>query len=515
MPDSSPKASSVGAPTEPAAAAAEPQHTVPDPNALKSVDAAATAESVGSTVPPEAARSPEADRAAAVPPPTEGEPVSTDDGGAGSASPEGTDPLPGTSSEPDPAQESVDATSGEGATAAKRAKPRRRSSTGRRPASGSDAPEPTSLVDLLIAMGRDRNLEPTKRIVKGAKPTPSLTQEQLADIRSTIANDPSFAVPVAFVRAVLQSGPTKRALEQALTIVEECLLARHLARSSDSDRPTPDRASDTWLLGWLVNVDKGDQAEAPSQRPTDSENLVWALIVLLAARDKIPSANIPAVLAETDGKGSVGARKFENHPDLERALDAISFVELARRDPLSHRALIAAARHIGEARAKAKLAFAEKAALVQRCETAEERSRRLNEESANSRATALALEKERNELERALTQALAVADRAKSNAEELTRSMEEMKARAAEERERSEQRRIDDSNAYEALRALTSRNRRKDLELLSEAAAALEKDPPKPHVALDRVSLVVKAMEKEREALRTQNGTQAAGGAVN
>ncbi len=433
---------------------------------------------------------------------------------AGISPPMGADSAPATIKEPDLAKQPVGGNPGAGDTEAKRAKPRRKSGTGRGTAAVADSPEPTNLVELLVAMARDRNLEPTKRIVKGAKPTPALSQEHLASIRTTIIDDPAFAVPIAFVRAVLLSGPTKRALQQTLVIVEECLIARHLEHSSDSNRPTPDRSSDKWLLEWLVNIDKRQSTEAPRRRSPDSENLIRALVVLLAARDKIPSANIPGVVVKTDGKGSVDTRRADNPDDLERALDAMSFAEMARRDPLSHRALVAAARHIGEARAQVKRASAEKVALVQRCETAEERSRRLTEESTQSRAAAQELEKERDELQRALATARADADRAASTVRELTRSIAEVETRAAQDRERSEQRRIDDSNAYEALRAMTSRNRRKDLELLAEATAALEKDPPKPHVAFDRVSLVVKAMEKEREALRTQDEGNAAGPAL-
>jgi hypothetical protein len=516
MQDGSPKGSPGNAPAEPEIAATESQDVgrAPQPDTLDAVDAAAPSEPVGNVSPPEVNPS-SAEEEVQKATPVKTAPAATVLGQPPLTSPESTDPAPGPIEQLGPAQEPVDGTVGEGNTARKRARSRRKSGTGRQPAAVADVPEPTTLVDLLIAMGRERNLEPTKRVVKGAKPTPALSQEHLDSVRTTIADDPVFAVPVAFIRAVLLSGPTKRGLEQALAILEECLLARHLERASDTNKATPDRASDTWLLGWLVNIDRDEEAKAPAAQMADSENLVKALVVLLAARGKIPSANIPAVLAKTDGKGPVNARTVKNPDELDRALDAMSLADVACRDPLSHRALVAAARHIGEARAHAKLVDAEKAALVQRCETAEERSRRLIEESSQSRAAAQALEKERDELQRALAQARADADRAKSTARELTRSMEEVEARAAEERERNEQRRLDDSNAYEALRALTSRNRRKDLELLVEAAAALEKDPPKPHVALDRVSLVVKAMEKEREALRTQDEGNAAGAAVN
>lgn len=503
MQDVSPEESPVDAPAGPEVAATEAQRAArsPAPAAPDPVDTPAPSSAEGE-VPAGAAAVETRTTATEV-----SEPQST--------SPEGADPTLEAVGEPGPAKDPTEARSGAEGTAEKRAKPPRKSGSGRRAATVADAPEPTTLVDLLLFMGRERNLEPIKRIVKGAKPTPTLTQEQLAAVRAATADDPSFAVPVAFLRAVLLSGPTKRALEQGLAIVEECLLARHLARSSDTDRPTPDRASDAWLLGWLVTIERGLATEARGQRAEDSENLARALVVLLAARDKILSANIPALLAKTDGKGPVEGRRVDGAEDAERALDALSFAQMASRDVLSHRALVAAARHIGEARAHAKRADLEKAALVQRCETTEERSRRLVEESAQNRAAVHALEKERDELQRALAQARADADRAKSTARELERSMEEVEARAAEERERNEQRRIDDSNAYEGLRALTSRNRRKDLELLAEAAAALEKDPPKPHVALDRVSLVVKAMEKEREALRTQDETGAAGAEAN
>lgn len=357
--------------------------------------------------------------------------------------------------------------------------------------------DPTTLHELLIAMVRIKDFQPTKRAVKAAKPTSSITQEHVDAINKAIADDSSFAAPLAFLRAVLLTGPSKRTLEQALTIVEESLRARFRDLNSATDEQARGEEDGTGLTDWMEQLVTGEDESVDSHIP-ESENLVSVIVVLRAARSEIQAGDVPNLLTSTGRRRRI-ASKGDSKTAVENALDALAFVSLLGRDQLTQRALVVAAEHIEGFRAQARDARAEKVALTERQRSAEEKALDLSRELASIAAS-------ERELRKDLAEAKTEIERSALRVLELARELENSQNREAEVREWSEQRRIDDSNSYEALRASASRNRRKDVELLAEAVAALKKDDPKLLVALDRVELVLKSMEREREELRTEGG---------
>lgn len=361
--------------------------------------------------------------------------------------------------------------------------------------------EPKTLVELLVTMAGSKGSDPTKKLVKGAKPTEGIGPDDVTAIRAAVSLDTDFATPVAFLRAVLLSSPSKRAVQQALDIAEQCLIARHLERGASDDRTTPEHVNDDWIVGWLTQI-LSEATRAPGvRRNPEVDNLTRALVVLLSARGKFPPETVPAILVAVDGRAALETQPAEPS-EMRSATDAMGFATLLHRDQLSHQTLIAAAVHIEGARRRTKQAEARAADFARRSEQAEQLSRRLAEETAQTHAAVVEAETARDELRGELASLRQQSQRWHEQNEEIKAALAELEERVAEERERNEQRRIDDSNAYEALRAATSRSRRRDLELLAEAAAALEKEPPKPHVALDRIALVLRSMERERESLR-------------
>lgn len=389
--------------------------------------------------------------------------------------------------------------------------PKKRSSRSRqrKPDSGEDerakeVTEPATLVELLVTMVGSKASRPTKKVVKGAKPTEGIGPDDVTAIRAAVSEDPDFATPVAFLRAVLLSSPSKRAVQQALDIAEQCLIAHHISRGATDDASIPDHTSSDWLVGRLSRI-LGEAKLAPSARRSHEDvNLIRTLVVLLSARGKIPPENVPAILVAVDGRAALETQPSEPS-EMQSAMNAMGFAALLHGDQLSHQTLIAAAVHIEGARLRTKQSEARAAELARRAEQAEQLSSRLTEETKRAHTAVVEAETARDELQREMSGLRQESKTWLQQNEELKAALAELKERSAEERERSEQRRIDDSNAFEALRAATSRNRRKDLELLAEAAAALEKDPPKPHVAADRIALVLRSMERERESLRPQD----------
>lgn len=401
-------------------------------------------------------------------------------------------------------QEPGDASpSGDGASPkAKRSRSRRQKQDGDAAGSAEKPREPATLVELLVMMSGAKGRGPTKKIVKGAKPTEGISPDDIAAIRAAVARESDFSTPVAFLLAVLLSTPSRRAVQQALDIAEQCLIAHHLERATADTGTAPDQSTGDWLVGWLTRIIREASGAPGTRRNPEVDNLVRTLVVLLSARGKVPPETAPALLLAVDGRAVL-----ENQPseptETQLAMHAMGFAMLLHGDQLSHEALIAAAVHGERAKMRARHAEVRASDLQRRSEQAEQLSRRLAEEAAQTHAAVVEAEAARDEIRRELSNLRQESKGWREESEGLKAAIAEIERRSAEERERSEQRRIDDSNAYEALRAATSRSRRKDLELLAEAAAALEKDPPKPHVAADRIALVLRSMERERESLRS------------